>query len=297
MNGNAENLPPDARIVIPHADDVGMCHGANRAFMELAGLGFVTTGSVMVPCPWFAEIADWAKGREAGDLGVHLTLTSEWQHYRWGPISTRSPASGLLDADGCLPRRVPELRAGLDPVAAEDEMRAQIERAMAMGIRPTHLDTHMGAALVPELADRTIALADEYRLPLLFPREIESYLGVLNLGPVDPAFYAERHAALAARGAAFVDRFVMTPWVASAESDATYRRMIEALEPGVTFFSLHPNAPGDIEVIIPELAHCRTDEHRLGQDPGFLRHVEDSGVVPIGFAPLLERLRAATARA
>ncbi|MEZ5863786.1 MAG: polysaccharide deacetylase family protein [Geminicoccaceae bacterium] len=285
-------LPAEARVVIPHADDVGMCHGANRAFMELAGLGFVTTGSVMVPCPWFPEIADWAKGREAVDLGVHLTLTSEWRHYRWGPIASRSPASGLVDADGYLPRRVPELRAGLDPVAAEDEMRAQIERAVASGIRPTHLDTHMGAALVPELVDCTIALAREYRLPLLFPREIEGYLAVLQLGPVDPAFYAERHAELAARGAAFVDRFVMTPWVASAESDRTYRRMIGELRPGVTFFSLHPNAPGDIEVIKPELAHCRTDEHRLGQDPAFLHFVAESGVMPIGFAPLLDRLRA-----
>ncbi len=290
------DLPADARIVIPHADDVGMCHGANRAFMELAGLGFVTTGSVMVPCPWFAEIADWAKGREAVDLGVHLTLTSEWQHYRWGPISTRSSASGLIDADGYLPRRVPELRARLDPVAAEEEMRAQIERVMTSGMRPTHLDTHMGAALVPELLDRTIALAEEYRLPLLFPRETESYLGVLELGPVDPAFYAERHAELTRRSAAFVDRFVMTPWVASAESDRTYRQMIEGLRPGVTFFSLHPNAPGDIEVIKPDLAHPRTDEHRLGQDPAFLRFIEDSGVVPIGFAPLLEQLRSAEAQ-
>lgn len=297
MSAAMEGLPPGARIVIPHADDVGMCHGANRAFMELAGKGFVTTGSVMVPCPWFPEIAHWARGRSDVDLGVHLTLTSEWPHYRWGPISTREATSGLVDADGYFPNRVPPLRARLDPPAAGDEMRAQIERAMAMGIRPTHLDTHMGAALVPELADITIALADEYRLPLLFPREIESYLGVLNLGPVDPAFYTERHAALAARGAAFVDRFVMTPWVASALSDATYRQMIDALRPGVTFFSLHPNAPGDIEVIKPDLAHCRTDEHRLGRDPGFLRHVEDSGVVPIGFAPLLERLRAASARA
>ena len=86
-------LPADARIVIPHADDVGMCHGANQAFMETAGQGFVTTGSVMVPCPWFPEIADWASDRDAVDLGVHLTLTSEWQHYRWGPISTRSAAT------------------------------------------------------------------------------------------------------------------------------------------------------------------------------------------------------------
>ena len=288
-------LPDNTRIVIPHADDVGMCHGANRAFMEVAGQGFVTTGSVMVPCPWFLEIADWANGRDDVDLGVHLTLTSEWQHYRWGPISTRSSASGLLDADGCLPRRVPELRARLDKVAAEDEMRAQIERAIASGIRPTHLDTHMGAAVVPELLDVTIALADAYRLPLLLPREIESYLGVLDIGPADPAFYAERCRALEARGAAFVDRFIMTPWVASDVSDATYRRMIEDLTPGVTFFALHPNAPGDIEIIKPDLAHCRTDEHRLAADPNFAAFIAEQGVVTMGFSALRDRFRAGQA--
>ncbi len=288
-------LPDDARIVIPHADDVGMCHGANRAFMEVVGKGFVTTGSVMVPCPWFPEIAAWASGQDDVDLGVHLTLTSEWQHYRWGPVSTRSAASGLLDAEGYFPRRVPELRSRLEPTAAEDEMRAQIERAMASGIRPTHLDTHMGAALVPELIDITIRLADDYALPLLLPREIESYLDVLDIGPTEPAFYAERHAALAARGAAFIDRFLMTPWVESAASDATYRQMIEALQPGVSFFSLHPNAPGDIEIIKPELAHCRIDEHRLAGDAGFARFVAEQGVITMGFAPLRDRLRAGQA--
>lgn len=280
-----------ARVVIPHADDVGMCHGANTAFMELAGRGFVTTGSVMVPCPWFLEIADWASGRDDVDLGIHLTLTSEWQHYRWGPISTRAKSSGLLDADGCLPRRVPELRAKLEPKAAENEMRAQIERAIEAGIRPTHLDTHMGAALVPELLDITLALARDYRLPLLLPRDIESYLRVLDIGPVDPAAYAERHAELEAEGAAFIDRFIMTPWVASEAAPATYRRMIETLEPGVTFFSLHPNAPGDIEVIKPELAHCRIDEYRLGQDADFIRHIQASGITCSGFNPFLDQLR------
>lgn len=281
-----------ARIVIPHADDVGMCHGANRAFMETFAQGFVTTGSVMIPCPWFPEIAEWAAGRGDVDLGVHLTLTSEWRHYRWGPISTRRASSGLLDRDGYLPRRVPELRARLDPMAAEDEMRAQIERAIAAGIRPTHLDTHMGAALVPELLDITIALADAYRLPLLLPREIESYLAVLEIGPADPAFYRERWAEVAARDAAFIDRFVMTPWVASEVADATYRRMIEELTPGVTFLSLHPNAPGDIAVINPERAHCRIDEHRLARDAAFIAFIRESGVHLTGFASLLERLGA-----
>ena len=95
------------RTVVLHADDVGMCHGANSAFLDLARAGRIDCGSVMVPCPWFPEIAETAAADPSLDLGVHLTLTSEWPRYRWGPISTRSRASGLLDPDGYLWRDVP----------------------------------------------------------------------------------------------------------------------------------------------------------------------------------------------
>src|SRR5918911_3709108 len=95
------------RAVILHVDDLAMCHGANRAYLELAAAGLVTCGSVMVPCPWFREIAEAADPKL--DLGVHLTLTSEWPHYRWRPLSTASPASGLIDDEGYLWRDVASL--------------------------------------------------------------------------------------------------------------------------------------------------------------------------------------------
>ena len=127
----------------------------------------------MVPCPWFREIAD--QPAADFDLGVHLTLTSEWPHYRWAPISTVSRASGLIDPDGYFWRTCLDLRAHVVPAAAEIEMRAQIERALQAGIDVTHLDTHMGAALVPELAEIYVRLGREYRLPRLLPRRFESY--------------------------------------------------------------------------------------------------------------------------
>ena len=149
-----------------------MCHGANVAFLELARAGFVDTGSVMVPCPWFPEIAAAAAGDPALDLGVHLTLTSEWAGYRWRPISTMSRASGPDRRRRLLPARLPGAARESGPEAAEIEMRAQIDRALKAGIDATHLDTHMGAALVPELLDVTIRLAREYRLSLLLPRDV-----------------------------------------------------------------------------------------------------------------------------
>jgi predicted glycoside hydrolase/deacetylase ChbG (UPF0249 family) len=97
-------LPDEARVVVLHADDVGMCRGANRAFLELARAGRIDCGSVMVPCSWFPEIAREAVADPSLDLGVHLTLTSEWLGYRWGPVAVRSRASGLLDADGYFHR-------------------------------------------------------------------------------------------------------------------------------------------------------------------------------------------------
>jgi len=281
------------KTVILHADDVGMCHGANRAYLELFRAGRIDSGSVMVPCPWFPEIAAAAREDAALDLGVHLTLTSEWPAYRWGPISTRDPASGLMDADGFFPRDVPTLRAMVNPEAARDEMRAQIERALAMGIDATHLDTHMGAALVPEVLPHTLALAREYRLPLLLPRDIDSYLGVLRMGEVDRALYADAFAAMTELGMPVIDRFAMTPSLpVSAE---TYRDIVVPEAEGLTFVSLHPNAPGDIEAITA--AHPRQKpEWRIGEYERFGDGTMDAlmtqhGIARSGFRTLRDAWR------
>ena len=288
-----------ARVLIAHADDVGMCHGANRAFAELAGAGFITCGSVMVPCPWFPEVAELAAARPELDLGVHLTLTSEWPRYRWRPISTASRASGLIDGDGYMWRRVPELRARVAVRAAEAELRAQIDAALAAGIDVTHLDTHMGAALAPELVGLYLRLGREYRLPVLFPRRIEPYAGVLNMGDgLDPDAHAARAAALERDGGVpVVDHFVMTPVVPREESEAAYRRLVQALPRGVTFGAFHPNAPGDIEAIVPDRAHWRTDEHRLFGDPRFIERIERRGVRLVGFRPIRNLYRSSLAAA
>lgn len=282
-------------VLIPHLDDVGMCHGANLAMLELARLGTVTCGSAMVPCPWFPEIAQAFRSRRDLDLGVHLTLTSEWQGYRWRPLTGCSRKGGLVDDDGYLWRNCVLLRRHVDPVAAEEEMRAQIEAALSAGLDVTHLDTHMGAAAVPELVAIYLRLGREYRLPVLLPREIASYLDVLKLGAVRPEDYRPWLEALEAEVAQFVDRFRMTPGVPSAEADATYRRLIAELGPGVTFLSLHANAPGDIETIVPDRAHWRTDEYRIFADPAFAGFVREQGVELSGMRALRARLRAGSA--
>jgi len=260
-------LPEGARAVTLHADDVGMCRGANRAFLELSRSGRLDCGSVMVPCPWFPEIAREAAADAGLDLGVHLTLTSEWIGYRWGPVAVRSAKSGLLDADGYFHRDCGALRAAVEPDAAEEEMRAQLDRALAAGVDVTHLDTHMGAALLPELLPATLRIARDYRLPLLLPRDLHSYLSVLRMGEVEPGPYAEAVAAFDSAGLPVFDRFAMTPGAAPDGAEAAYAALVTPAAPGLTYVALHPNGAEDIADIQRDhpraKPHWRTDELRL----------------------------------
>ena len=282
---------PGSRAAVFHADDVGMCQGANAAFEELSRSGVINCGAVMVPCPWFSEAAETAAAHPDTDLGVHLTLTSEWQTYRWAPISTTSRSSGLIDEDGHFWRRLPLLAARVVPEAAEAEMRAQIERAISAGIDVTHLDTHMGAAVLPQLIDIYIRLGREYRLPVLLPKHLSDYTSVLDFKDIPLVGYDKILADLEREGWPLIDYFRMTPWVPSAETVRTYRKLVADLLPGLTLVALHPNKSGDIEGIVPAKAHFRTDEYRLLSDPSFRDFVTQQAIQTIGFRPIRDLLR------
>jgi len=288
---HALGFPAAHKVAIFHADDVGMCHGSNLAFGELSRTGAITCGAVMVPCPWFSEVAGMAGATPDLDLGVHLTLTSEWRAYRWAPISTASRSSGLIDEHGYLWRRLPLLAAHLVPEAAEAEMRAQIERALRAGIDVTHLDTHMGAALLPSLVEIYVRLGREYRLPVLFPRHFQDYASVLDFAGVPLEAHGPLFGRLEAEGWPLVDHFRMTPGVPSAESEQAYRDLVAALPQGLTMVALHPNASGDIETIVPDKAHFRTDEYRLLRDRAFREFIAGQGIRTVGFRPLRDLLR------
>jgi chitin disaccharide deacetylase len=287
----ALGYPPDARILIPHIDDVGVCHGANRAFAELAGQGFVTTASAMVPCPWFPETVDLVREQPELDLGVHLTLTSESRACRWRPISTTSQKSGLLDHDGFMWPDVPSVRRHADRRAVETELRAQIEAALAARIDVTHLDTHMGVAAAPEFVETYLELGREYRLPVLLPERIETYISVLDMGPLDADLYPRLLDQTGAAGMPVIDAFVMGLAMRHLGCDEAYRQMVEQATPGVTYVSLHCSTPGEVERLHPQDADWRIAEYQVFDDPDFPAWVAQQKVELIGFRPIRELYR------
>ncbi len=136
--------PPDAKLLIIHADDIGMSHSVDTASFEALEKGWASSGSIMVPCPWFNEAAEFARDHPEIDLGLHLTLTSEWKSYRWGPVG-RERLTTLLDQERYFPRNTSDFGAKVKPAEAAEEIAAQVAKAKSSRIRISHLDNHMGA--------------------------------------------------------------------------------------------------------------------------------------------------------
>ena len=257
------------RAVIPHIDDLGCAFGVNQAMVELAAAGVVTSGSAMVPTPWFADVVTRMQHL---DIGVHLTLTSEAVASRWRPVSTTDRGTGLYDDAGFMWATVPDLRRSADPSAVEAEMRAQVEIAEATELDITHLDHHMGAALAPEWVERTVDIAIDHQLPVAFPDDLDGLFAVLNMGPMDVDAVRRAHRRAATVGVALADRFVMplthheTHGEGAWDHGAIIREMLDDVGPGVTYLSLHCAVAGDVEHVHPNDASWRIGEHAALSD-------------------------------
>jgi len=166
----AERLghPRDAKLLILHADDLGVAHSENAASFDALLKGGINSASIMMPTPWVTEVAAFSKANPTADLGLHLVMTSEWDTFRWGGLAPNDKTPSLHDPDGTMPRQTQTVatRAKLDEV--ERELRAQIDRAYAIGLKPTHVDSHMGALFnTPGLFATYVKVARSYRLPFL----------------------------------------------------------------------------------------------------------------------------------
>jgi len=216
------------RRLIIHADDLGMSHSVNTATFEALEHGWITSSSILVPCPWFPEVAAWAKRHQDADLGIHLAVNSEWTTFRWPPLSGRTAVPSLVDAQGYMALEEEEVARRAKPDEVERELRAQIDFARSSGVNITHLDSHMATLFhTPELFGVYRKLGESYHLPQL----IES-LGARG-GAASPWLSS------AAKNAP-VDRVLsIDPGVAPADWFAAYKKMLEPLPPGTYQLIVH----------------------------------------------------------
>jgi predicted glycoside hydrolase/deacetylase ChbG (UPF0249 family) len=273
-NSLAERLgyPPDARLLIFNCDDLGSCRSANVAIYDALRNGLATTATLMVPCPWARDAAAMYRGE---DVGVHLTLNSEWSNYRWGPI-THSPS--LLDGDGGFPRTVEDVWDHADLDEVRKECRAQVERAIYWGFDVTHLDSHMGTLqLRAAFFDVYLETAVDFGLPLrMAPAAAERLIGF----PYRKV--AERE------GVVFPDHFVYT----NVGSRLQITQALQSLAPGVTEIYVHPAVDTDeLRASHPDWEN-RVDDHKLvTSDPTLAELIAENGVVLLGYRALRELQR------
>lgn len=216
--------PADAKLLILHGDDLGVAHAVNAASLEALDNGAISSASIMMPTPWITEIAAYARTHPNADLGLHLTLTSEWDIYKWGSVESRDKVPSLFDSAGVFPNDVPLVAQKAKAQEVERELRAQVDRAIALGIRPTHLDSHMGALFAtPELIAAYVKVARAYRLPFL----------ALELPPPSPPM------PLSENDIVLDGLIIAGPEVPRDQWKQFYLNAIASLKPGLTQMIVH----------------------------------------------------------
>ncbi len=218
---------PDAKLLIVHADDVGVTHSVNAATITALDTGLVNSASIMVPCPWFPEIADYAKSHAHIDFGLHLTLTSERVYYRWGPVASKDMVPSLVDENGYFHQDWTAAKR-INPKEVDLELRAQIDRAYAMGVRPTHLDSHQYRLFEngKDLFEVLLRVAHQYNLPVFVARD----------------WFADRpylESGLTAADIVLEHTVTIDPAVPPEKWADFYKTALKNLQPGVTEFVIH----------------------------------------------------------
>ena len=278
----AERLgwPKGAKVVIFHVDDSGMCHDANVGAAE-ALEGLATSTSVMMPCGWVPEMVRYAKGRPEADIGVHLTLTSEWKEYRWGPVAGKPAVPGLVDKEGCLWDDVPLVMAHATADEVETEIRAQVDRALTMGLVPTHIDSHMGTLFTPTFFPRYVKVGIEMDLPLLIPGGHMQFLGASSLAALLGAQIRGVARQVWDAGLPVVDDILTDTarWRAEGNKAAQLMAALGEMQPGITEVILHCTRPSETFKHISSSGPTRLDELEAMLDPKLERFIENEGIL------------------
>jgi predicted glycoside hydrolase/deacetylase ChbG (UPF0249 family) len=278
------------RLVIVHTDDIGMCHASVQAFKDLWAFGTITSGAVMVPCPWFPAVAQMCRENPTMDMGVHATLNAEWENYRWAPVSTRDQASGLMDADGYFHQWHPAVYNNAKPEAVAVEVNAQVEKALAAGIDVTHVDSHMGTIMNPLFIQSYIQAAGSRRLPNMLPRVDAQGMHTM-MGNEEAATYTTIMQQLESMGIPLLEGITAMPLEHGNDHIGVAKKLFGELPAGITHFILHPS------IDTPELrAICPDWEARVANYKAFMsdelkKFIESEDLKLIGYRQIRDAMR------
>lgn len=288
----AEKLgfPAGKKVIILHADDVGMCEEANIATAQYLENNQIQSGAIMAPCPYADEFIQWAIDHPEKDLGMHLTLTSEWKTYRWGPITDGDEVPGLVDPDGMFWHEVRDVVKNATAEEVEKEIRAQIEKAIAMGYRPDHIDTHMGTLYGhPSYMEVFFKVAEEYRIPA-------------NAIDLSDSVVAERFKKegypIDDNVIEMIDEYTLPKLdnFTSAPNGKTYEEkvgnfqlLIKSLPPGLTEIIFHPSVESEQLKSITNSWQQRVWEAKMFSDPDLITFFEKEGIIFTNWKEIMQR--------
>lgn len=222
--------PEGTKLLIIHADDAGLSHSENRATIQALQNGMINSYSIMVPCPWFYEMALFAKDNPQFDNGVHLTLTCEWENYKFGPVLPISEVPSLVDKNGHFHKNRTDFKNNAKAEEIKKELTAQIEKALQFGLQPTHLDSHMcSVGVTPEFLKIYIELGETYRLPVFINQQL------IDAVSLSDESYDFKDVILS--DALLIGNFVDFEKGALKNS---YEKALDTIQPGFNVFLLHP---------------------------------------------------------
>jgi hypothetical protein len=292
----AERLgwPEGARVVIFHNDDAGMSHSSNAGTIEGFEEGLLSSVSTMMPCGWVPEWAAWLRENPDIDNGIHLTLTAEWDNYRWMPVAGAAQVPGLVDKDGYLHDNVAQVVENATPDEVETEIRAQIAKAEAMGMTITHIDSHMGTLFAtPEFFERYMKVGIEKQLPILVAgghlthARRENPEAVEQLMPIAGRVW---EAGLPVLDDIHTDSYA---WKELGTKKAEFMRALRDLEPGITLFIFHATRPSDVFDDISSSGEARLADLEVLKDAEVKALLEEEGIERTTWRELMQRRRAA----
>lgn len=288
----AEKLgfPKGKKVIMLHADDVGMCEEANIATEYYLKNNFIQSAAIMVPCPNADEFIEWAKANPTKDVGLHLTLTSEWRDHRWSTITDPAEVPGLIDPDGKMWHHVPDVVAHASADEVEKEIRAQIDKSLRMGLKPSHIDTHMGTLYGDkEYIKRFYKVAQEYGIPANV-LDLSDSLIVKRLRakeyPIDDSIIALTETYTLPK----LDKFTSAPNGESYEDKIQkFKDLIKSLNPGLTEIIFHPSVESEKLKTIAYSWQQRIWESKMFADKDLLNFFEEEGIIFTNWTDIMNR--------